>query len=585
MSTPIRLSPLISSALSTIKKPLLVVALFSAVINLLMLAPSIYMLQVYDRVLSSGNSMTLLMLSLMVLGCYLLMGVLEWLRSLVVIRLGAKVDTLLNAKVFTAMYRHRLLTGSNQAAQALSDLTQIRQFATGNALFAFFDAPWFPIYVGVMFLFHPALGWFSLAAAVLLIALAWLNQKTADAPLKVATELSNQANQGALAQFRQADSIAAMGMLGAFTKRWQHQHHQFLAWQNLASERTALFSALSKAVRMALQSFVLGLGAYLVLQQQVSAGVMIAGSILLGRVLAPIDLLIAVWKQFSQAKQSFERVNRLLNNQQEAAKPLPLPTPKGELRLEAVSASAILQGAICLKQLSFQLAAGETLGILGLSGSGKSTLARLLVGAVNPIQGVVRLDGADLRHFNPNELGKHIGYLPQDVQLFAGTVAENICRFGEQNAEDIIASAQLAQVHDLILQLPKGYDTPLGEGGAGLSGGQKQRVGLARALYQLPPMIVLDEPNANLDQQGEMALKQALAVLKQQGKTLVVISHKAELLEQADKLLILENGMLRIFGEQQQVLAHIQGKPSATKAPKVTSMPSISMSYKMQTPE
>lgn len=577
MQNKLTLSPLISSALSAIKKPLLAVALFSAVINLLMLAPSIYMLQVYDRVLASGNSVTLWMLSLIVLGCYVLMGLLEWLRSLVVIRLGANMDTKLNQSLFNAMYQHRLATGSNQAAQALSDLTQIRQFATGNALFAFFDAPWFPVYVGVMFLFHPALGWFSLAAAIVLIILAWFNQKTSDAPLKVASELSNQANQRAMAQFRQADTIAAMGMLGALTKLWQRQHHQFLAWQNRASERTAIFTALSKSVRMALQSFVLGLGAYLVLQQEVSAGVMIAGSILLGRVLAPIDLLIAVWKQFSQAKLAFERVNRLLNTQTEQPNKLALPTPKGEIKLEQVSASAAVHMPPCLKQISFSLQAGETLGVLGMSGSGKSTLARLLVGAINPLQGIIRLDSADLRNWNKDDLGKHIGYLPQDVQLFAGTVAENICRFGEQKSEDIIASARLAQVHDLILQLPKGYDTPLGEAGAGLSGGQKQRVGLARALYQLPPVIVLDEPNANLDQQGEQALKQALNELKQQNKTVIVISHKPDLLEQADKLLILEQGMVRIFGDQEQVLAHIQGKKPTPK--KVAAMPGISMSY------
>jgi len=575
-----------------------VIALFSAVINILMLAPSIYMLQVYDRVLASANEMTLLMLTGLVMGLFVFMATLEWLRSVLVIRLGTQMDLKLNKKIFRAVHQAQLNRRHQNTGQALSDLTQLRQFATGNALFAFFDAPWFPVYLAVLFLFHPALGWLALGGAVLLVLLAWGNHKLSQPGLDRAAALSLAANQQASSQLQNSEVISAMGMLPQLQNRWLAKHTQFLAWQNQASDRSAAISAGSKGVRLALQSLILGLGAWLVLQQEISAGMMIAGSILMGRVLAPIDLLIAVWKQFSGAQQAFQRLERLLHQYQPQSQKLNLPQPRGELLLQQAAVAVPGAQRAIVSQLNFALAAGESLGVLGSSGSGKSTLARLMCGAVNADAGVVRLDGADLRHWDKQQLGQAIGYLPQDVQLFAGSVADNIARFSpsyEQRDDDIIQAAQMAGVHQLILQLANGYDTLLGENGSGLSGGQRQRIGLARALFSQPKLIVLDEPNANLDQAGEMALQQTIQRIQQAGSTLVMITHKAELLNGVDKLLVLEQGNIRAFGTPEKVLQTIaanqpaagpsqknqpqtsDSQPSPVK-PVVSPMPSLSLS-------
>ncbi|HIE2485006.1 TPA: type I secretion system permease/ATPase [Pseudomonas aeruginosa] len=514
------------------------VALFTAVINLLMLAPSLYMLQVYDRVLGSGNHMTLLMLTLMVLGLYLLLGALEWVRSLVVIRLGGQLDMQLNQRIYDASFRASLERGEQAVGQALNDLTSLRQFLTGNALFAFFDAPWFPLYLLVIFLFSPWLGLLALVGALLLVLLAWVNESRSREPLAEAGQLSILATQQASANLRQAETLAAMGMLPAMRARWFAQHQAFLARQNLGSERSAAIGATSKGVRLALQSLVLGLGAWLAVEGLITPGMMIAGSILTGRVLSPIDQLIAVWRQWS-----------------------------GALRVERLCAAAPGREQALLQDLGFALEPGEALGVIGPSGSGKSTLARLLVGAWQPLSGAVRLDGADLRQWSAAALGPHIGYLAQDVQLFAGSIAENIARFAEVDAEKVVAAARLAGVHDLVLRLPQGYDTRLGDGGAGLSGGQRQRIGLARALYGRPALIVLDEPNASLDEAGEAALAEAIAAMRRHGSSLVLVTHKPAVLALTDKLLLLHGGRLQRFGATAEVLASASPPAAAAPAP------------------
>ena len=567
------------AALTAYKRAFFNIGLFSAVINLLMLAPALYMLQVYDRVLASGNQMTLLMLTLMILGLFGLMGALEWVRSQVVIRLGTQMDMRLNQRVYDAAFEAQLRTGSPAAAQALNDLTSLRQFATGNALFAFFDAPWFPVYLFVIFMFSPWLGLLALGGAVLLILLAWVNQHVSQAPLKAASELSVQATQQASAHLRNAEAIEAMGMLDTLRGRWLAQHTAFLAQQNLASEKTATVSAWSKGVRLALQSLVLGLGALLAVQGQITAGMMIAGSILMGRVLSPIDQLIGVWKQWSSARLAYQRLEALLHSYPARAQRMALPAPRGELAVEQLSASAPGTRRATLANLSFTLPAGQVLGVIGPSGCGKSTLARLLIGVWQPLAGKVRLDGAELSQWDKHQLGPHLGYLPQDIQLFAGTIAQNIARFAEVDADKVLAAAQLAGVHQLILQLPEGYETRLGEGGAGLSGGQKQRIGLARALYGLPAVIVLDEPNSNLDEAGEQALLQAIAQLKQHKRTLILITHKPNVLTLTDQLLILREGQLQAFGPTAKVLgAPVAAKPAAPK-------PAMNVSYRLGTAE
>lgn len=575
----------ILSTLGAYKSGFFSIGLFSAIINLLMLAPAVYMLQVYDRVLASGNPMTLAMLTLMVLGLYAFMGALEWVRSVVVIRLGARMDMRLNQRIYDAAFAANLKGNRQSAGQALKDLTSLRQFATGNALFAFFDAPWFPVYLLMIFLFHPWLGALALAGACLLMGLAWLNQWLSRAPLAEAGRLSIQATQQAEADLRNAEAIEAMGMLGALRQRWLSGHQGFLAQQGLASEKTAVVGAWSKGVRLALQSLMLGLGALLAMAGEITPGMMIAGSILVGRVLGPLDQLIGAWKQWASARLAYERLVRLLSDCPARERGMALPVPQGGLQLERVAAAAPGSRVPVLSNVGFALEAGEILGVLGPSGSGKSSLARVLVAAQPLLAGKVRLDGADLHQWDKAELGPHIGYLPQDVQLFAGSIAENIARFAEVDADAVVRAAQLAGVHELILRLPQGYDTRLGEGGAGLSGGQRQRVGLARALHGLPALIVLDEPNANLDEEGEKALLAAIARLKAQRRTLVLITHKPALLAGADKLLVLRGGQMQAFGPAAQVLQELhQAARPATVAPATARPTGLNVSYRLNVP-
>jgi len=571
----------ILAALAICRRGFLSVGAFSAVINLLMLAPALYMLQVYDRVLASGNQMTLAMLTLMVLGLYVFMGGLEWVRSLVVIRLGAQIDQRLGARVYDATFDASLRVGRGSSAQPLNDLTSLRQFATGNALFALFDAPWFPLYLAVLFLFHPWLGWLALGGAVLLLALTWGNQWLTRAALAEAGQLAIQSTQAASAHLRNAEATEAMGMLARLRQRWQAEHGRFLHLQNRASEQGAGFAAASKGVRLALQSLMLGLGALLAVEGQITPGMMIAGSILAGRVLSPLDQLIGAWKQWSGAQQAYQRLRDLLRAQPPRASGMCLPAPRGELRVEQLSACAPGSRTPVLAGVSFALEPGQRLVVLGPSGCGKSSLARLLVAAQAPLSGKVRLDGADLQQWDKSVLGPHLGYLPQDVQLFAGSIAENIARFAEVEADKVVAAAQMAGVHELILRLPQGYDTRLGEGGAGLSGGQKQRIGLARAVYGLPALIVLDEPDANLDEAGEQALLAALDRLREQGRTLVLVSHRPALLKGADQLLVLRGGQMQAFGPAARVLQDLQqaARPTSQSAPVRRVAPTLSMSY------
>ncbi|WP_042859850.1 type I secretion system permease/ATPase [Dickeya sp. NCPPB 3274] len=541
------------------------VGIFSAVINILMLAPSVYMLQVYDRVLASGNGITLLMLTLLMAGLCAFMGALEWVRSLLVVRLGTRIDLALNQDVFNAAFARNLEAGDSRAGLALTDLTLLRQFITGNALFAFFDVPWFPLFLLVLFLLHPWLGMLALGGTVVLVALAWLNQRLTNQPLAQANQQSQQATHLADAQLRNADVIEAMGMLGNLRRRWLARHYRFISLQNLASERAAAVGGASKYSRIALQSLMLGLGALLAIDGKITPGMMIAGSILVGRVLSPIDQLIAVWKQWSSARIAWQRLTRLIVAYPPRPAAMALPAPEGHLSVEQVSLRPA-QGNARLQNIHFSLQAGETLVILGASGSGKSSLARLLVGAQAPTQGKVRLDGADLNQVDKNTFGPTIGYLPQDVQLFKGTLVENIARFGDADPEKVVAAAKLAGVHELILSLPNGYDTELGDGGSGLSGGQRQRIGLARAMYGDPCLLILDEPNASLDSEGDQALMQAIVALQKRGATVVLITHRPALTTLAQKILILHEGQQQRMGLARDVLTELQQRSAANQA-------------------
>ena len=528
---------------------------FSAIINMLMLVPSLYMLQVYDRVLQSRNEMTLLMLSLIMLGAYALMSSLEFIRSFVLIRLGAKLDMKMNKRIYTAAFEQNLKKGGGNAGQALQDLTQIRQFLTGNGLFAFFDAPWFPIYLAVIFMFDVWLGVFSAVGVILMVALAYANEVVSKKPLAEANTMAIVSNNLATNNLRNAEVIEAMGMLPSLMSRWFKLHGRFLQLQAEASEKSGIVTALSKFVRISLQSLVLGLGALLVIEGKMSPGMMIAGSILLGKATGPIDQLIGVWKQWSSVKSAYERLNELLANNPPRVAGMDLPKPQGAISVEAATAAPPGSKVPVIRGLTFALNPGEVLGIIGPSGSGKSTLARLLVGVWQAAGGTVRLDGADIFQWNKDQLGAYVGYLPQDIELFAGSVAENIARFGDLDSEKVIEAAKYAGVHDMILHFPQGYDTKLGDGGAGLSGGQKQRIALARAMYNNPSLLVLDEPNSNLDDIGEAALVQAINYLRGLGKTIVIITHRTSILSATTQLLLLRDGVAQAFGPRDQVIA------------------------------
>ncbi|WP_312515925.1 type I secretion system permease/ATPase [Massilia sp.] len=556
----------IAAALRGFKSTFITIGVFSAITNLLALVPSLYMLQVYDRVLASRNEITLLMLTVMMLGAFMLMAALEMMRSFVLVRVGAKFDMLLNKRVYTAAFEQNLKKAGGNAGQALGDLTNLRQFLTGNALFAFFDAPWFPIYIIVIFFFEPWLGLFALCGTIVLIALAIINERVSRGPLGEANTMSIAAGNLATNNLRNAEVIESMGMLPNLMRRWFKLHSRFLNLQAEASQKAGVIGAITKFVQMALTSLVLGFGALLAIEGRITPGMMIAASILVGRALAPVQQVIAVWKSWSSTRSAYDRLAKMLNDNPERSAGMELPKPQGVLTVESVTAAAPGSNQAVLRGLSFGIVPGDALGVIGPSGSGKSTLARLLVGVWPAAGGKVRLDGADIFSWNKAELGPNIGYLPQDIELFSGTVSDNIARFGEVNAEKVVEAAKRAGVHDMILHLPKGYDTPLGDGGAGLSGGQKQRLGLARAMYDDPALLVLDEPNSNLDDVGEQALVHAVLDMRRRGKTVVLITHRTSIIGATNKLLMLRDGVAQLFGPTDQVLAAIQEQNQKAQA-------------------
>lgn len=572
----------LAEVLFSFRKAFYTAGLFSMFINMLALVPAIYMLQVYDRVLQSRNITTLVMLTVIMLVFYVMLGMLELARSKLLIRVGAQLDMKLNDRVFAASFERNLKRAGGNAGQAMSDLTNVRQFLTGNGLFAFFDAPWAPVYLIVISLLNIWLGLFALISAIVLFSLAWATELATRKPLAEASRMANSANNFATNNLRNAEVIEAMGMLDNLKRRWLDRQLRFLALQNEASDKAAVISATTKAVRIAVQSLVLGGGALLVIEGSMTAGGMIAGSILLGKALGPVELAIGVWKQLLSARTSYHRLEELLQDHPARRPGMDLPKPQGNLLVEDVTAAAPGTQTMILKQVGFNVARGEVVGVIGPSASGKSTLARLLVGVWPAMAGKVRLDGADVFTWNKSLLGPAVGYLPQDIELFEGSISENIARFGDVDPEKVVDAAKLAGVHEMILRFPKGYDTPIGDGGGGLSGGQRQRIGLARAMYGDPSFVVLDEPNSNLDDVGEAALIRAVLELKRRGATVMLITHRTSILSAVDKLLLLADGAVQLYGPRDQVLAAIQQKnqaaaavatPPATKPAPQTALP------------
>lgn len=547
-------------------------AFFSLFINMLMLFPAIYMMQVYDRVLGSNSISTLLMLTLLAVLLFTLLGALEWIRSQVLIRVSARFDLLLNERLYRVLFRQALVSGGKSTAQPLNDLMVLRQFLTGQGLFAFFDAPWLPIYVGLLFLFHFWFGIVAIISVVVLILFAIWNERATHDDLEKANQISVDISNTTARNLRNAEVVYALGMLPSLMTRWKEKQQKFIIFQAIASEKGGLISALSKTYRLTVQSLILGLGAWLAIDKQISPGLMIGGSILLGRALAPIDLMIGSWKQFLTARTAYERLNGLLANFPVEPDRMPLPAPKGMLQVEqAVIAPPGAKVAV-IKGVNFAIEAGTFVALIGASASGKSTLARALLGIWPAANGAIRLDGVNVMQSERSLIGPYIGYLPQDIELFDGTIAENIARFGEVDANHVVDAAMAAGVHEMILHLPQGYDTEIGSGGGILSAGQRQRIGLARALYGHPVLVVLDEPNSNLDDVGEQALSQSLLKLKQRGCTVIVITHRSGILSIVDRIMVLNEGLLVLDGPRNEVIAKLNKRP-APPAPAVQGRP------------
>ncbi|HQS67427.1 MAG TPA: type I secretion system permease/ATPase [Sulfuricurvum sp.] len=549
--------------LKTLKGSFYFAAFISLFINILMLVPTLYMLQLYDRVLASRSMETLIMLTIIVVFLFFVLGMLEFIRSRILIRVGNAIDAKMSNRLFDAMFALANRHPGKATAQPLGDLTQIRQFLTGTPLFAFFDAPWIPIYIGIMFLFHPLFGYFAIFAAIVAVSLTLINEKRTKAGLEASNKHYQSSQSFISSSLRNSEIIEAMGMHGNIRRRWYGRYISFLNEQSNASDEAGVWSNTSKIVRMLMQSLVLGLGGYLAIIGEVTPGMMIAGSIIMGRALAPIDLMTGTWKQFSGARTSYGRLGGLLAEFTVPVKPTPLPAPQGFIDLEQIVVLPPDSKVPSIRGVTLSIKAGETVAVIGPSAAGKSSLARAMLGVWPCVNGKVRIDGAEIGHYDREVLGQYIGYLPQDIELFDGTISENIARYEDPKPEMVVEAAQVAGVHEMILQLPQGYDTPIGPGGIALSGGQRQRVGLARAIYCYPKIIVLDEPNSNLDDVGERALTQAILELKKRGSTVILITHRPAILGIVDRIAFMRDGLLQLFGTRDEVLAALQPKPQA----------------------
>jgi PrtD family type I secretion system ABC transporter len=549
----------LGEALRACRSAFIGVGVMSCMINLLYLTGSIFMLEIYDRVLPSRSVPTLIGLVILAGGLYVAQGILDLIRGRILVRIGTSLDEALSGRVFETVVRLPLIAGGrNEGLQPLRDLDNIRGFLSSLGPSAFFDLPWLPFYLAICFVFHVLIGATALAGALILVTLTILTEFMTRKPAREAMGLAARRNDLAAASRRNAEVLVAMGMAGRLTRRWSVANENYLTGNQRTSDVAGGLGATAKVMRMMLQSAVLGVGAYLVIHQEATAGVIIAGSILSARALAPVDLAIAHWKGFVAARQSWTRLNRLLGSLPAQSVPTRLQAPSRRLTVESISIVPPGDQKVIVQDVSFALEAGNGLGIIGPSGSGKSSLVRALVGVWQPVRGKVRLDAAALDQWSSEVLGRHVGYLPQDVELFAGTVAQNICRFDpDAIAENIIAAAKEAGVHEMIVKMSEGYETQVGEQGVSLSAGQAQRVALARALYGEPFLIVLDEPNSNLDTEGDEALTRAVRAARERGAIVVVVAHRPIGIEAVDMLLVLKDGRMQAFGPKDQVLGQV----------------------------
>lgn len=550
----------LSMALDTIRPAIVRAVLFSMIISFMALAPTVYMLEVYDRVVNSRSSMTLAMLTLMIVGAYAVMEILEKVRGALLRAAGVALDEKLSKRVYDAMFQGFLKRQVGGSMQVLNDLRLIREFLPNPALLAVMEAPVALLALALIFAINPLLGWSAVVGALAQLGVAFMTEKATRKPLMEANRSAVGAQQMAESSLRNAHVMESMGMLDAVHERWNKRQQEFLAYQAQASEGAGLWTAMSKLVQQVMGSLLLGLGAWLLLRNELNggAGMMIIGSVLGGRVLAPLAQLVSQWSAVVNVRAAWERLEGLLAQMPAKPKNMSLPAPKGVLTVESLMAGAPGHPVAIVRGVQFGLNPGEVLAVVGPSASGKTTLARLLVGLWPAMSGKVRLDGADIHTWDKAELGPYLGYLPQGVELLEGTLAENIARFGDVDMVQVEAAARLVGLHDLIMALPQGYNSPVGRDGAVLSGGQRQRVGLARALYGKPVFVVLDEPNSSLDEAGDAALANAIASLKQLGTTFVVMTHRTSVLGVADKMLLMRDGAQQAFGPRDEVLAALQ---------------------------
>ncbi|MCW5234399.1 type I secretion system permease/ATPase [Verminephrobacter eiseniae] len=565
----------IAQAITSLRHAWITLVIFSMVANVMMLAPTLYMLQIYDRVLASQSTLTLLVVSLITLFFFAVMAFAEWARSWLLVRTGVRLDRMLRQRVFTASFARGVAGASAQRAQPFADLTELRTFLTGPSIFAFFDLPWAPVYIAVLFMLHPLLGGVALGFALIQAALAWFGHHRTVAPLEALAATQTKEYAYLHGKLRNAEAIEAMGMLQYLRHRWQSLHARHVGQHAATQGMTHRVMAWSKSVRYAQQSLALAIGALLVIDGQLTVGAMIATNVLMARALAPIDQLVGTWRGFVGARAAYRRLRQLLAEHPPlpaASKPARL---QGNVQLRGLQATAPGRAVPILQHIDMCASPGTLTVVLGPSGSGKSTLARVLVAAWPACGGELLLDGRPITDWNQQTLGPQVGYLPQDTALFGGSIAENIARFAQVDPAKVIAAARHAGLHELVLGFPKGYDTLIGEGGRLLSGGQRQRIGLARALYGDPALLVFDEPNAHLDEIGEAALLTAISGLKARGKTILMVTHRAGVLAQADQVLVMRAGRIHLQGPRDQVFAQMNAEREDDPPPAANGLPAL----------
>jgi len=554
--------------LSIFRKEFLWVGVFSLIANILMLTPTLYMLQVYDRVLVSQSELTLLVLTVILVFFFSVMAFAEWLRSRLLVRVGVRIDEELNSLVFNASFDAYLRNARRNIVEVFSDLTRLRQFLTGGGILAFFDIPWTPIYIAVIFLLHPLLGWISVLFALVQLGVTYRSHRMTVSEIELAEKAGTDSTAYLQSKLRNIEPVHAMGMAGNLQRRWQDFYDQALDAGGLAYDKQQKQRSFVKFARYTMQSLTLGVGALLVIEGKLSPSAMVAGNVLMARALQPLDLVVSTWKSFIESRMAFLRLETLLTDYPERAKGSLFPAgPGGGLQLDGVTATVPVRDAPILDDLSLTCPAGSTLVVLGPSGSGKSTLARCILGIWPDVRGRVLIGGEPVESWDREALGPSLGYLPQDIELFEGTIAENISRFAEVDPEKVIEAAMRTGIHEMILRFPQGYDTQIGEGGSMLSAGQRQRIGLARALHGTPALVVLDEPNANLDEAGERSLVQTVRELREMGRTVVLITHRPAVLALADLVLIMDRGKVMQFGPRETVIAALRSSQTAAVQP------------------